>query len=426
MVVDYNRRLVQELHRFVKIVYISQYYPPEMGAPAARVSAFARRWAAMGHDVTVVTTFPNHPTGVIPPEYRGHLRLIENDHGVRVVRTFLYAAANKGVIKRGLCYVSFALSSVLQGHGPAGRPDVVIATSPQFLVTLSGWALSRLKGAPLVTEIRDLWPDSIVAVGAVPATSPLVRGLGVLERFVYRQSDLVISVTRSFVPILGDRGARRVVFIPNGADPAAFAPVADRAVVRARYALGERFVASFVGTLGMAHGLDTVLDAAEILRERKDVLFWLVGEGACRVELQTEARRRGLDNVRFEGQVPREDIPDVLAASDAALVLLLPNPLFETVLPSKMFEAMAAACPVILGVRGESRALLDESGGGIGIEPGNGAALALAVQELAADPERRRRLGTLGRAYVVEHLSHDALAKDYAAALQDLVETTRR
>jgi len=173
----------------VKIVYISQYYPPEMGAPAARVSAFARRWAAMGHDVTVVTTFPNHPTGIIPPAYRGHLRLIENDQGVRVVRTFLYPAANKGLIKRALCYASFALSSVLQGYGLVGRPDVVIATSPQFLVTLSGWAMSRLKGVPLVTEIRDLWPDSIVAVGALPAGSPLVGGLRVLERFVYRQSD---------------------------------------------------------------------------------------------------------------------------------------------------------------------------------------------------------------------------------------------
>jgi len=410
----------------VRIVYVSQYYPPEMGAPAARVSAFARRWAALGHDVTVVTTFPNHPTGVIPPGYRGHLRLIENDHGVRVVRTFLYAAANKGIIKRGLCYISFAISSVVQGYVPSGRPDVVIATSPQFLVMLSGWLLSRLKGVPLVTEIRDLWPDSIVAVGALPATSPLVRGLAVLERFVYRQSDLVISVTRSFVPLLRARGARRVVFISNGADPTHFGSSADRAGVRARFGLGDRFVASFVGTLGMAHGLDTILDAAEILRERPDVLFWLVGEGARSAELRDEARRRGLDNVRFEGQLPREDIPGVLAASDAALVLLRPDPLFETVLPSKMFEAMAAACPVILGVRGESRTLLDESGGGIGIEPGSGAALASAVIELAADPGRRQRCGALGRAYVTARLSHDALARDYEDALETLVLSSRR
>lgn len=410
----------------MKIVYVSQYYPPEMGAPAARVSAYARRWAAMGHDVTVLTTFPNHPTGIIRPGYRGHMRLIEDDHGVRVIRTFLYAAANKGIIKRGLCYVSFALSSILQGYGPAGRPDVVIATSPQFLVTLSGWALSRLKGVPLVTEIRDLWPDSIVAVGAFPATSPVVRGLGVLERFVYRQSDLVISVTRSFVPLLRERGARRVTFISNGADPTAFAPAADRTAIRARYGLGERFVASFVGTLGMAHGLDTVLDAAEILGHRKDLVFWLVGEGARRVELEAEAHRRRLENVRFQGEVSRDDIPDVLAASDAAMVLLRPDPLFESVLPSKMFEAMAAACPVILGVRGESRALLDESGGGIGIEPGSGTALARAVCELAADPVSARRRGDLGRAYVTARLSHDALARDYVLALQDLVASSRR
>lgn len=410
----------------MRIVYVSQYYPPEMGAPAARVSAFARRWAATGHDVTVVTTFPNHPTGIIPPAYRGHLRLIEDDHGVRVVRTFLYAAANKGVVKRGLCYASFALSSILQGYGPAGSPDVVIATSPQFLVTLSGFALSRLKGVPLVTEIRDLWPDSIVAVGASAATSPLVRGLRVLERFVYGHSDLVISVTRSFVPLLRERGARRVIFISNGADPAAFTTTVDRDDIRARYGLENRFVASFVGTLGMAHGLDAVLDAAEILRDRPDVVFWLVGEGARRTALEADARRRGLHNVRFEGQVPREDIPNVLAASDAALVLLRRDPLFATVLPSKMFEAMAAACPVILGVPGESRALLDESGGGIGIEPGSGDALARGVLELAADPERRRRMGALGRAYVTARLSHDALARDYAAALQDLIESSRR
>jgi glycosyltransferase involved in cell wall biosynthesis len=247
-----------------------------------------------------------------------------------------------------------------------------------------------------------------------------------LERFVYRQSDLVISVTRSFIPLLRDRGARRVTFISNGADPAAFSAPIDRGAVRAEFGLGDRFVASFVGTLGMAHGLDTVLDAAEILREREDVLFWLVGDGARRAELETEARRRGLDNVRFQGQVPRERIPGILKASDVAMVLLRPDPLFETVLPSKMFEAMAASCPVILGVRGESRALLDESGGGIGIEPGSGTALARAVCELAADPEARRRRGELGRAYVAQRLSHDALARDYEVALEGVVSSSRR
>jgi colanic acid biosynthesis glycosyl transferase WcaI len=410
----------------VKIVYLSQYYPPEMGAPAARVSAFARRWAARGHDVTVLTTFPNHPTGVIPAGYRGHFKLIENDHGVKVVRTYLYPAANKGVLKRSLCYASFALSSIVQGWGSIGRPDVLIATSPQFLTLASGWWLSRLRGTPLVVEIRDLWPDSIVAVGALPSNSLVVRLLRLAEGFAYRQADLVVSVTRSFLPLLAERGARRVTFVPNGADPGAYPAPSNRAALRDRFELGERFVASFVGTLGMAHGLDTVLDAAELLRDRTDVLFWLVGEGARRAELEAEARRRGLGNVRFEGQVAREDVPQVLAASDAAMVLLRADPLFETVLPSKMFEAMAARCPVILGVGGEARALLEDSGGGVAIEPGRAEALAETVIALAGDAERRARLGTAGRAFVTGSFSHDALAAGYLATLQELVDSSKR
>jgi glycosyltransferase involved in cell wall biosynthesis len=393
-----------------------------MGAPAARVSAFARRWAAMGHEVTALTTFPNHPTGVIREGYRGRVRMVEDDHGVRVVRTFLYAAPNRGVVRRGLCYASFALSSVVLGAGPVGRPDVLIATSPQFLALLSGFVLARMRGIPLVLEIRDLWPDSIVAVGALPARSPVVRTLARLERFIYRRADLVVSVTHSFVPLLTERGARRVVVIPNGADTARFTPDVDREAARRRFGLTGRFVACFAGTIGMAHGLEAVLDAAGILAAtHPDVLFWLVGDGARRGALEEEAARRGLGNVRFDGQRPREEMPEVLAAADAALVLLRPTPLFETVLPSKMFEAMAASCPVVLGVKGEARRLLEESGGGIAVEPGDGADLARAIASLAADPSRRRILGESGRRFVTARFTHDALALSYLDALSEVV-----
>ncbi len=410
----------------MKILYVSQYYPPEMGAPAARVSAFARRWAAAGHAVTVLTTFPNHPTGVIPPEYRGLVRLEESDGGVRVVRTYIHAAPNKGVLWRSLCYASFAMSSVLQGFGPAGRPDLVLATSPQFLVSLSGWALSRLKGVPYVLEIRDLWPDSIVAVGALSPGSPAIRALRGLERFVYGQSDLAVSVTRSFVRHLEAQGARRIAVVPNGADPGVFRPLEDREQVRRGLGIDGRFVASFVGTLGMAHGLETVLDAAEILRDEAAYLFWLIGEGARRSELEEAARRRGLTNLRFEGQVPRSKVPVLLAASDAALVLLRPDPLFETVLPSKMFEAMAAARPVVLGVGGEARELLLESGGGIAIPPGDAPALAAALRTLRGKPATADALGRSGRDFVVRRFSHDALAAAYVRELQSLLDTKRR
>lgn len=410
----------------MKILYVSQYYPPEMGAPAARVSAFARRWAAAGHDVTVLTTFPNHPTGVIRPEYRGRWLMEEDDRGVRVVRTYLYAAANKGILKRSLCYASFATSSVVQGFGPTGRPDLIVATSPQFLVAMSGWLLSALKRVPLVLEVRDLWPDSIVAVGALPEDSTAVRLLRTLERFVYRKSDLAVSVTRSFLPHIREGGARRTALVTNGVDPELFHPLEDRDAVRRRYDLGDRFVACFAGTLGMAHGLEIVLDAAERLRGDPRFLFWLVGEGARRKELEAEARRRGLDNVRFQGQVPREEVPAILACADVALVLLRPDPLFETVLPSKIFEAFGAGRPVILGVAGESRELLLESGGGIPITPGDAGELVGAVRELAGDRARADELGRTGREFVLGRYTHDALAARYLEELQSLVDSSRR
>lgn len=405
---------------------MSQYFPPEMGAPAARVSALARRWAARGHEVTVLTAFPNHPTGVIPPEYRGEWRRLESWNGARVVRTYLYAAPNKGILRRGAAYASWATSAVLLGHRPTGRPDLVLATSPQFLVALSGWALSRLKGVPFVLEVRDLWPDSIVAVGALGEHSPAVDALRRLEGFVYRQADLVVSVTRSFVPHLQRQGARRVAVIPNGADPGQFPGDMPREDLRRRWELGDRFVAVFAGTLGMAHGLETVLEAADLLRDDPRYLFWLVGDGARRSELEAEAARRGLGNVRFQGQVARQDVAGVLAAADAALVLLKPTPLFETVLPSKMFEAMAARCPIVLGVRGEAREVLEASGGGIAIAPGDADALVAALGRLAGDRDAARRIGEAGRTFVEREYSHDAMASRYEAELESLLDTTRR
>lgn len=405
----------------MKILYLSQYYPPEMGAPAARVSAMARRWAAFGHQVTVLTAFPNHPTGVIPERYRHLYRLEEDDHGVRVRRCFIYPAPNRGVFLRSACYASFAATSAVEGYLVRERPDVVLATSPQLLVALSGWAVSRLKGVPLVVEIRDLWPDSIAAVGALRADSLAMRALRIAERFVYRQADLVVSVTDSFVEHLRRNGARRVAVIMNGADPGLFRPIEDTAALRERFALGDRFVACVAGTLGLAHGLETVLDAAEALRDDPRFLFWMVGEGARRAELEREARRRLLENVRFQGQVEREEVPNILAAVDAALVLLKPDPLFESVLPSKMFEAMAAGRPVVLGVSGEAKRLLEDSGAGIAIPPGDGRALVEAVRRLASYPAEAAAMGRRGREFVLARHSHDILARRYLEELERLL-----
>lgn len=410
----------------MRILFISQYFPPEMGAPAARVHELARRWAARGHDVTVLTGFPNHPTGIVRPEYRGRWVMRESRDGIHVVRTFLYATPNRAVVKRSVAYVSFMLSAALAGPFVTRRPDVVLATSPQFLVGLAGWIVAAVKRRPFVLEVRDLWPDSIVAVGALPEAHLVVRLLRRLERFLYRRARAVVVVTRSFVGELAARGVPpcRIKVVTNGVDLALFGRLVDRANVRRRLGFENRFVCSYVGTVGMAHGLETILDAAEILRGKApDVVFAIVGEGARRADVEAEAVRRGLDNVVFLGQRPREEVPDLLAASDVAIILLRASPLFRTVLPSKMFEAMGSATPVILGVEGEAADRLREAGAGVPIRPQDPAALAEAVLALRADPEHARALGVAGRRAAIRDYDRDALADDYAAWLEDLFGT---
>jgi glycosyltransferase involved in cell wall biosynthesis len=395
-----------------------------MGAPAARVSELARRWVQLGHQVTVLTSFPNHPTGVIPPEYRGKILERETWNGVDVVRVFIYAAPNKGTFLRSLSYFSFFLSSSLMGPFLTPRPDVVIATSPQFLTTLSGYVNSRLKRRPLIVEIRDLWPDSIVAVGAMKASHPVIGLLRRLERFIYRSSHRIVVVTRRFAQEIIARGIPedRLKIVTNGVDLDMFRPLPHRPEVRRKLGVEGSFVSVYVGTIGMAHGIETILQVADKARsEYPDLLFLLVGEGARRKEVQAEAERMGLDNVRFLGQRPRSEMPEILGAADAALVPLRDNPLFRTVLPSKMFEAMGAGIPVILGVEGESKERLEEAGAGIAVKPESADALLDAVLRLRNDPELARELGRSARSAAEREYDRNRLAEEYAEWLDRVV-----
>lgn len=406
----------------MRILYVSQYFPPEMGAPAARVSELARAWAGLGHEVQVLTGFPNHPTGVIPPGYRGEWTRRERPPelgGVEVLRVPIHAAANRGLFRRALNYGSFALSSGLVGPLLAKRPDVLVATSPQILTAVSGAWLATLLRVPFVFEVRDLWPKSIVAVGALPAGSPAVKALALVERALYARADRIVAVTESFVDEIAAMGVRRekIQVVTNGVDLDLFRP-RDRA--QARRALGlpaEGFLASYVGTHGMAHGLATLLDAAALLRKRggaaAQATVLLVGEGAEKAALAARAREHGLDRVLFWDQRPREEVAQVLAASDACLVLLRDDPLFRTVLPSKMFECMGAARAMVSTVDGEARALLERAGAGLFVPPGDAAALAEALARLAADPSPLDPMGRSGRAHVEAFYSRPALARRY-------------
>jgi colanic acid biosynthesis glycosyl transferase WcaI len=410
----------------MKILYVSQYFPPEMGAPAARAAELSRHWAAAGHEVTVLTGFPNHPTGVVPPEYCGKFRrliLREQIDGVNVVRTWLLPFPNRKAYERILNYSSFCVSSALTGLF-LSRRDVVIATSPQLLVALSGWWLAWCKRVPFVFEVRDLWPESLAAVGMGGSKSLLYKILAKLATFLYRRSDRVVVVTSAFEDYLVKHWRvprKKMSVIENGVETDLFSPEAGTSLQKELHTNGK-FVVSYIGTMGMAQGLETIIQAAAQLQDTNpEVEFLIVGEGAEKERMIAMAAASNLRNLRFIDQQPREKVPAYIRASDVCLVPLKKSDLFKTVIPSKMLEFMSCGRPVILGVNGQARAILEEACGGLAIEPENADALASAIRYLAANRDTARDLGKNGRAYIIRRFSRSRSAQLYIRALEELL-----
>ena len=392
----------------------------------------SRLWVEDGHEVTVLTGFPNHPTGVVPLEYRRKFRRLvarETYHGVNVVRTWLLPLPNRKPYERMLNYSSFCISSAFAGMF-LRKPEVVIATSPQLLVGLSGWWLARLNGVPFVFEVRDLWPESLAAVGIGSEQSVLHSGLAKIAGFLYRNCDRLVVVTSAFKDYLIRHWRvpeEKIFVVENGVDTSLFNRFTSNVALRSELDVDEKFVVSYIGTIGAAHGLETLLEAASRMREQmSEVLFLIVGEGAEKEGMMSLARTRGLSNVRFVDQQPRETIPAYIAASDACLVLLKKAELFKTVLPTKMLEFMSCARPVILGVDGHARKVMEQADAGIFITPEDPTALVDAVMKLASDPDRREAMGGNGRQYVLRYFSRRDSAKTYLDVLQELLGTSAR
>lgn len=413
----------------MKILYVSQYFPPEMGAPAARAAELARHWTQAGHQVSVLTGFPNHPTGVVPAEWRSRLRHLayhERAGKVDVFRTWLWPLPNRKAHERMRNYASFCLSAALRGIN-LPRPDVVIATSPQLLVGLSGWWLARLKRVPFIFEVRDLWPESLTAVGIGGENSFLHRSLSGIANFLYSHSDHIVVVTPAFKDFLVKQrrvSAAKISIVENGVETAMFAPAVPEASSDLREQLGVRgkFLLCYVGTMGLAHGLETLLDAAAQLQDRnREIFFLLIGEGSEKDKIKALADSRGLSNIRFLDQQPREKIPALISASDACLVLLRKTEIFKTVIPTKMLEFMSCARPVILAVDGQARAIVVEAGAGIVIEPESASELVQAILRLAANPELGRTLGRSGREFVIGHFSRRSTAEKYIQVLESIL-----
>lgn len=408
------------------ILFITDNFPPETNAPASRTYDHAKRWVAVGHEVTVVTGVPNFPSGKIHRGYRNRLWQRERIDGIDVVRVWTYITANEGFIKRTLDYISFMVSAIIASPF-LRRPDVIVATSPQFFAPCAAWVISLWRRRPFVFELRDLWPDSIVAVGAMRETL-LITILRKLEYFLYRRASLIVSVTWAFKQVLTENGIpqTKIVVVPNGVDLDRYVPGPKPAHLDQRLETTGKFVAAYIGTVGMAHGIGTLLDASRMLRvSRPDIVFIVVGTGAEHEALVRQSQAEGLTNVIFVGSVSKAEVADYWRLCDVAVVLLRDAPLFRHVIPSKMFEAMGMQRPIILGVKGESENILRNSRAGVAIPPEDPAALVQAIMQLADNLEVRHALGSRGREFAAANFNRDVLAADMLEAMQKLAAGMR-
>jgi glycosyltransferase involved in cell wall biosynthesis len=377
----------------MRILFITDYFPPEVSAPAWRTFDHCRRWAEAGHEVRVVTCAPNFPRGRVFEGYRNRLYQREMMDGIEVIRIWTYMAQNTGFVLRTLDNLSFMVAGFFGGLlGP--RPDVIVATSPQIFTPVAARGVSFLRRVPWVFELRDIWPESIAAVGAM-RSGLVLNLLEKLELSLYRRAARVVALTYGFRENLVRRGIdeHKIDVVTNGVDLAQFQP--GDASLRAELELGDKFVVGYFGTIGMAHGLSTVIDAAALLAadpEGRDIEFLFVGEGADRAALEHQADELALTNVRFRDYVPKAEIVRYWGVVDAALIHLKRSPTFRTVIPSKMFECMAMGVPIVMGVEGEAAAMVERHDVGLCFEPGNPRALADAVLALKKDNLRFQSL----------------------------------
>jgi len=404
------------------ILFISPYYPPENVAAAACVGENCIRLIKLGHQVTVLTTLPNCPTGIVQPEYRGHLFQEEMRDGVHVVRVWSWVSPNKSFLHRIRWYISFALLAPLLGGKAVGHPDIIIVQSPPLFDAIAVRMLAWWKRCPFIFMVSDPWPEQAIQLGVL-RNRLLIRLSEWLEWSTYQRASLVWVVADWVRDFLIQRGLapEHVFLLPNGVDTNKFRPL-PQAQARAELGWDNRFTVLYVGTHGVTHGLITILDAAEQIQDHDDIRFVFVGEGADKPYLVAQAQKRGLTNITFMDVVPQSLVPTILAAGNVCLAHVRKMTGGLGIIPIKMYEAMACARPVVLAVEGDARRIAEEAGAAICIEPENANALASAILHLYEHPDLASALGPKGRVYIEERFNYDHLTSVLDARIAMLLD----
>jgi len=405
----------------LRILYISQYFHPEIGATQTRAYEMASNWVKLGHDITMLCEFPNHPSGILPKRYRGKLLEKEALEGIRVQRSWVYATPNKTFFTRLAFYLSFMISAIFSGLFTGRIFDIVYATSPPFFVGVSGYVLSRLKNARFVFEVRDLWPDSAVELGELNNKRFVVWAQW-LERFLYRKATKIIVVTKGMHNLLRSRGIdkNKLELIPNGTNTSIFMNRGN--AILKKLSLNDKFVVGYSGILGVAQGMEQLCKLVERMKQHEDVHFMFIGDGPKKAIIQEIKIERQLTNLTLLEEIPHDKIAEYISAWDVGLVPLRKNQLFKIVIPSKLYDNMACERPVLLSVDGEARKILETANAGVFVEPENTAQMMDAILFLKSKPEMCTEMGVNGRVYVSKFYSREKLAQKLEKSLVDIMD----
>ncbi|MBU3158687.1 glycosyltransferase family 4 protein [Clostridium frigoris] len=405
----------------MRILFLTQYCPPEVGAPQNRIFEFAKKLKEFGHDVTILTALPNYPRGEIFEEYKGRGVVIEEIEGIKIVRTNIYATKSKQFTKRLRNYLSFTFSSVLRGAKHIDKQDVIITESPPLFLGFSGFVLAKIKGAKFIFNISDLWPESAIKLGVLH--NKLFIKMSVwLEEFCYRRAAAVTCQTQGIVDDIVKRGfdKNKIHLLTNGVDTKLFKKENRDENFRREIGIENKFALCYAGIHGIAQGLEVIINAAEIVKKEENIQFIFVGDGPEKQDLINLVKEKELTNVTFLPLQPKMNMPKIVASMDAAIIPLKKLELFKGALPSKMFETLASEIPIILPVQGEAAKLINNANAGIVVEPENSKEIAEAVLKLYNDIELRNSLGANGRVYVMENYARENITRKLEEVLMNL------